>query len=78
MYVCQIDLIFFIEILLLQALLRQAKALGIVRQIKGNANGRKLLRKYYALALLPAAMIEEAFNSLQVSLLFAPYIAFYF
>ena len=51
---------------MLQALLRQAKALGVVRQIQGNADGRKLLLKYYALALLPEAMIEEAFNSLQV------------
>lgn len=67
-----------IKTLLLQALLRQAKALGIVRQIQGNVNGRKLLRKYYALALLPEAMIEEAFNSLQVCFIFTPYITFLF
>ncbi|XP_030745753.1 uncharacterized protein LOC115874674 [Sitophilus oryzae] len=48
-----------------QALLRQAKTLGVLRQIRGHINGRKLLRKYYALALLPVAMVEEAFNSLQ-------------
>lgn len=49
-----------------QALLRKAKTLGVVREIEGNLEGRLLLKKYYALALLPAPLVTQAFNDLWV------------
>ncbi|XP_030745880.1 uncharacterized protein LOC115874745 [Sitophilus oryzae] len=48
-----------------QAVLRKAKMLGVHRQINDNENGRILLRKYFALPLLPPNMIVRAFESLQ-------------
>lgn len=44
---------------------RKARALGIVQLIQDNDNGKILLRKYYALALLPAEKIVDIFPTLQ-------------
>lgn len=49
--------------------MRKAKHLGITRQVQQNDALRAHLRKHYALALLPADRIVDAFNSLQVLLI---------
>lgn len=46
--------------------MRKAKELGVTRQIQEEAAHKVYLRKHYALALLPADRIIDAFNSLQV------------
>lgn len=50
---------------MLQAVFRKARALGIVRVIENNRGGQDLLRKYYALALLPAEKIVDILPTLQ-------------
>ncbi|XP_030753127.1 uncharacterized protein LOC115880139 [Sitophilus oryzae] len=50
---------------MLQAVFRKAKALGIVTRIENDKNGQLLLRKYYALPLLPAEMIAGILPALE-------------
>lgn len=54
------------RLFLKQAVMRKARTLGVMRAVEENPHGKALLRKYYALALVPADRMEEAFEFLQV------------